>query len=76
MNKIPAWGDGAHCIVTMLCVVALLGVALMIGLPRSEVAECKKWSDQAKEYRGNFYLAQWQADQCAAHNITIDAPIK
>lgn len=41
----------------------------------SEINECGEWKTQSVTLKG-FYLTQWQADQCAAHNIKIIAPIK
>ena len=40
-----------------------------------EVVECNQWKDQATIYP-LFYLTEWQAEQCAAHNIIINAPIQ
>lgn len=57
--------------------VVLMGLigATIVGLNRSEASECLKWQDQAAHYPG-FYLTEWQARQCAAHNIIINAPVK
>lgn len=64
---------------TMLIIAVALGAALMwaivVGTGRSENAECIKWSQEADAYPG-FFLAQWQFDQCSAHGIKIDAPVK
>lgn len=61
----------------VLASVLVLGslVAVNAGLNKSEVVECNQWKAQAVEFKG-FYLTQWQADQCAAHNIEINAVIK
>ncbi len=40
-----------------------------------EVGECRTWTANAKVLN-NYYFTQWQADQCAAHGITVNAPIK
>lgn len=46
------------------------------ALNKSEIAECYEWQEQAIEYRAaGFYLTGWQAAQCAAHNIEVDAPV-
>lgn len=45
------------------------------SMNKSEVVECNQWKSQAAEYSG-FFLAHWQADQCKAHNIIINAPVK
>lgn len=52
--------------------VALVGIS---GINKSEVVECNHWTSQAAEYSG-FYLTHWQADQCKAHGIIINAPVK
>lgn len=49
--------------------------AFYAGLQRQERYECYMWKFQAEEYT-DFYLTQWQADQCAAHKIAVNAPIK
>ncbi len=61
----------------LLCVLgAILFVfVLNIGMSRSEVVDCLKWQQQAEDYPA-FYLLKWQAEQCQAHNIDIDAPIR
>lgn len=59
----------------IVCAVIVFGFILNIGMNKSEVVNCNKWKAEASEY-ANYYLLQWQADQCAAHNIEIDAPIK
>ena len=40
-----------------------------------EINECNGWQNQSQHFP-EFYLTQWQADQCKAHGIQIDAPIK
>lgn len=55
--------------------VLLFAFFLNLGMNKSERVDCLKWQDQAKEYP-TFYLLQWQADQCKAHNIDVDAPIR
>lgn len=64
-------------IVGGVCVI--LGVVLFvfllnIDMSRAEVVDCLKWQKEAQEYP-NYYLLQWQAMQCEAHDISIDAPI-
>lgn len=49
---------------------------LQNGMASEEVTECRKWQEQAAEYAPSFYIVQWQADQCKAHDITINAPVK
>lgn len=54
---------------------AALAFLLNVGFNRSEIVECNQWAEQAHEYAG-FYLTQWQKDQCDAHGIDINAPVK
>lgn len=46
-----------------------------VSLSRSEQMECMKWQRWSEEYQ-EFYLTPAEADQCKAHNITINAPVK
>lgn len=48
--------------------------ALNAGLNKQEEVDCYTWQKQAKEYQ-NFYLTTWQAEQCEAHGIEVDAPV-
>lgn len=59
----------------IVVLVSALILVLVAGTNNSEKAECKKWQEYAAQYEG-FYLVQWQADQCKAHSIQINAPIK
>lgn len=43
--------------------LALLFLAMFIGIKRTERNECRTWKTQALEYKG-FYLNQWQKAQC------------
>jgi hypothetical protein len=45
------------------------------AMDKQEVYECHKLASQSKDFP-LFYLTQWQADMCDAHNIAINAPIK
>lgn len=45
------------------------------SVDRDEIIECRKWQEYSAQYSG-FYLVKWQADQCAAHNIIINSPVK
>lgn len=62
-------------ILAIVALCALFAFCLVKGADRAEAVECYKWQDQAQQYTG-FYLLQWQADQCKAQGIDIDAPIK
>lgn len=46
------------------------------SMNQSEIVECRKWQEQAAQFAGGFYLVKWQSEQCQAHNITINAPVK
>ena len=58
-------------------------IAMIIGLgfifkgmiEKQERLECEKWQEWAEEYP-NFYLTEWQKDQCEYHQIIIEVPIK
>ena len=51
------------------------GWIMLIGFDRTEVVECLKWQNEAKEYQ-KYYLTAWQDEQCRAHSIVVDAPVK
>lgn len=56
----------------------LVAVALAFSteaLNRVEVSECMKWEQEAIEYP-QYFIKQWQADQCKAHDIIINAPVQ
>lgn len=62
-------------IIIAMAVLAAFGWALLTGIERTEIAECIQWQKEARQFVG-YYLTRWQAEQCAAHNIKVDAPIK
>lgn len=62
-------------ITLFLIAVGLLLSLVKTAVDKEEIGECQSWQEQAAQYQG-FYVVQWQADQCAAHGITINAPIK
>ena len=55
--------------------VILTAAALMYGINKQEAVECNEWAMQATQFKG-YYITQWQADQCADHHITVNAPVK
>ena len=59
--------------VILILIGAIVLAAINGGDP--EEAECLKWQSEAKHFEG-YYLLQWQADQCQAHGIQIDAVVK
>jgi len=44
------------------------------GIRKSERNECAKWQAEAGEYAG-YYIAGWQAEQCAQYGVSIPAPV-
>ncbi len=71
------------CVVVVFVAGILFAYTLNLGLNQSEINECVEWQKQAEEYQAVFggtkkelfYLTKWQADQCQAHGIIINAPI-
>lgn len=61
-------------IVVALFTILLWGVN--DGIARNEIHECQKWQGEAAQYGDRFYLVQWQADQCRAHSIAVNASIR
>lgn len=62
-------------IIIGILLVMLIGLVIESGINKGEIVECNKWQEHAAMYEG-FYLVQWQKDQCDAHQITINAPVK
>lgn len=69
------WGDAAMTVTVIAIATLGLMAVYFLAIPRQETADCLKWQQQAQDYP-NFYLTQWQADQCKANGISINAPIK
>lgn len=61
--------------VAMLAAVLGLVALAPLAFDRNEEMECKGWQQEAQN-NPQFYLLGWQAEQCAAHHITVDAPVK
>ena len=61
--------------VALAIVCVIFATLFSVGINRSEVMDCYKWQKQAKEY-SSFYILRWQAAQCVAHGIQVDAPIE
>lgn len=59
----------------VIVVAALFAGAIVIGFDRNEEVECLTWASQAKQF-DNYYITSWQKQQCDAHGITIEAPVK
>ncbi len=41
---------------------------------RAEIVECREWAEQAEEFK-DFYLLEWQKEQCDYHGIVIQTKI-
>lgn len=70
--NVLGWVIGIGLIILL---IASLIYTLDVGMNRQEIVDCNTWKQYAEEYP-NFFLTQWQAEQCKAHNIIINAPIK
>lgn len=53
----------------------VLIITVMTAMNVREIGECTRWNREAGRYPG-YYLTQWQKDQCDAHAIFINAPVK
>ena len=66
-------------VMVMFFVIGLVGAiftaTVFYGLAQTEVSECLKWQDQAKQLPG-YYITSWQKGQCDFHHITINAEVK
>lgn len=67
--------DGFWVFVIVLVLIQAFTSVVNGSFDRQEIGECHKWQTWATEYK-DFYLTSWQSDQCAAHNITVDAPVR
>jgi len=56
-------------------ILYIIAQGINAGIDKDEIRECKKWQEYSAQYQG-FYIVQWQKDQCDAHQITINAPVK
>lgn len=65
-------------------IVAVIGIAMFgigiwvggwIGFNKHERVECLKWEKEAKEYP-QYYILEWQNEQCSKYDIKIDALVK
>lgn len=64
----------AAAVVAVAALAVAFAFALAEGVNKTERAECLKWQSEARQFVG-YYLTSWQAAQCSAHNIEVDAPI-
>lgn len=66
---------GVLCAVLSIAAIWFMIAVTNEDVKNNEVAECKQWAEQAGQFQG-FYILQWQADQCVARGITVNAPIR
>lgn len=62
-------------VLVVIAILVAFGWAVATGINKQEQSECETWKAEAKEFPG-YYLVSWQRDQCAAHGVEIDAPVK
>lgn len=55
-----------------LMLIAFVGTK---ALNKHEIYECHQWENQAKNFP-EFYITDWQDQQCRTHKIIINAPVK
>jgi len=77
----PRRGCKMKTIITVVSTVLVIigGVWLLVLFAKAavesyETKECKQWAEDAEKYPG-YYLTQWQADQCEARGVKVNAPI-
>ena len=58
-------------VVFYVIILTIATISLSQGIKRQEIKECVTWQRYADWYEG-YYLTDWQAEQCRAHDITID----
>lgn len=62
-------------IMYLVSLFVIFTLTIKYGFDKSEIVECKKWQKQAEQYE-LFYITQYQNQQCLAHNLVVNAPIK
>ena len=73
--------ESAFAAFSVIALIVLGSYVVVVGWGKQEVVECLQWQQQAKDFGGiapasQFYIRQWQKDQCDAHGITVIAPVK
>ena len=61
-------------VVVIILIITLMSIAEK-ALQNHEKTECIKWQGWAQEYP-NFYLTEWQEEQCNRHQIKVEVPVK
>lgn len=62
----------------LLLIVAAAAALLVLSAAaaKSERVECLQWQAEAREFAAaGYYLTAWQAAQCTARGVNIDAPV-
>ncbi len=62
-------------VIIFTVLVGALVLVILASITANEKTECREWQEQAAKFEG-FYLTNWQAEQCQAHSIIINAPVK
>lgn len=60
------------CIIAVIAIAGIL-IAFSIvsqGIKKSEINECLKWQEQAKQYP-DFFMTGWQVEQCEHYGIRV-----
>ena len=60
---------------SVVFIVVVFVVALSICIPKQEKVECFTWQNQAEKYP-NYYITNWQNEQCRVHGIIINTEVK
>ena len=58
-------------LVLLLAIALIVTLMLQSGLKRAERAECVQWVEISQEYP-DFYLTDWQIEQCETLGFDID----
>lgn len=64
-----------QAIIISTFILFVLAALMLMGVKNEEKVSCHKWQTQATEYP-DFYLTEWQKEQCDAHGIEINAPVQ
>jgi len=56
--------------ILFIIVIVSMFFAFKYGIEKAERAECLKWQEEAKNFKG-YYLLDYQRAQCEHHNIKL-----
>lgn len=68
-------------LITLMSIIAFIGLLygtaelMEGGIKTQEIYECNKWQGWAENYN-DYYLLEWQNEQCKSHGIQINAPVR